>query len=60
MGDLPRKFSRVHVGQSKQYHVELGGAVAIGIRAEDGSISSGRECEIPIRLGNPLRQDQVK
>ena len=38
----------------------LADAVTIAIRAKDDSISGGGECETPIRLGNPLRQHQVK
>ena len=50
----------MHVGQRGQDHAKLGGAVAIDIRAEDGSISDEEECETPIHLSNLLRRDQVK
>ena len=46
--------------QSRQYHIVLGGTMTIGIRAGYGSISSWGECETSIRLGKPLRKDQVK
>ena len=39
----PGKSSHMHKGQSEQYYAELGGAMTIGIRAEDGSIPGGGE-----------------
>ena len=39
----------MHVDQSGQYHADLGGAVIVGIKAKDGSISSGGECENLVR-----------
>ena len=49
----------MHVGQSEQFHTELGGAVTVGIRAEDGSIFGGGECEnlvraAPLTMGSSL------
>ena len=37
----PKKFSRMYVGQNRQYHAELGGIVTTGIRAKDSYISKG-------------------
>ena len=42
----PGKSSNTYVGQSEQYHGELGGAVTFGIRADDDSISGGGEWEL--------------
>ena len=39
----------MHVGQSGQFHAELAGTVTVGIRAEDGSMSVGGECENLVR-----------